>query len=263
MIVLKYDWDELDNYIINRPWENVFKINIDSLIGAFDSKGIFSKKIIEDMLFPLLLGKDISTDITMKELYEYTNIDIHIFASELHTYTSIDISHKTHPDWRVIDAVYSSSALPVAFSPYLYDGMCFTDGGFTNNYPVNICLENGALYDEILGIALPKEECENTQTITETSSLLDYLSFMITKMLRLSNAKNIPNIDCTILYEVEIATLANDAYAMYDFMNVSSSQKKRSELIDSGIELWKQFIDTQKDKVKALSFDNTLSPDNP
>ena len=80
-ISLKYDWSDIDNYIIKRPWENVFKIDVGAVLRSFDAKGIFGKKIVEEMLFPLLKGKDLPTSITMKELYEYNNIAIHLFTT--------------------------------------------------------------------------------------------------------------------------------------------------------------------------------------
>jgi predicted acylesterase/phospholipase RssA len=44
-IALKYEWSEIDDYITKRPWENVFKFDIDSILRSFDSKGILGKKI--------------------------------------------------------------------------------------------------------------------------------------------------------------------------------------------------------------------------
>jgi len=236
-IALKYDWSEIDDYIIKRPWENVFKFDIDSIIRSFDSKGILGKKIIEEMICPLLKGKDLEPTITMKELYEYSNIDIHIFSTEIHNYETVDISHKTHPDWGVIDAVYSSACLPIIFMPYLKDGRCYSDGGITNNYPIYECLENGAHPDEVLGITLPKED-KNAETITEKSSLFDYLSFILNKMYKQAYLSSIKNTEYIIKYEIE---LENAIVAMYDFVNVSSSQQERCLLLDKGVEIWNNF----------------------
>ena len=237
-IALKYDWSETDDYIIKRPWENVFKVDIDAVLRSFNSKGILGKKIIEEMLYPLLKGKDLEPTITMKELYEYSNIDIHIFSTEIHNYETVDISHKTHPDWRVIDAVYCSAALPIIFMPYLKDGMCYSDGGITNNYPIYACLENGTNPDEILGITLPKEQ-DTTQTITEKSSLFDYLSYILNKMYKQAYLYSMEKKDYTIKYEIE---LENAIHVIYDFVNVSSSEKERCRLLDKCVEIWNNFM---------------------
>jgi NTE family protein len=238
-IALKYDWCEIDNYIIKRPWENVFKIDISSVLRSFDSKGILGRKIIEEMICPLLKGKDLEPTITMKELYEYSKIDIHIFSTEIHEYKTIDISHKTHPDWGVIDAVYCSACLPMIFMPYFKDGGCYSDGGITNNYPIYTCLENGANPMEVLGITLPNTQ-GNKKTITEESSLFDYLSFIFNKMYKQAYLASIQNKDYTIKYEIE---LENAIVSIYDFINISSSQNQRSLLLDKGVEIWKRFME--------------------
>ena len=54
-----------------------------------------------------------------KEFYEINKIDLHIFSTELNKFETVDFSHKTHPDWRIIDVIYCSSALPIVFSPYM------------------------------------------------------------------------------------------------------------------------------------------------
>uniref|UniRef100_A0A6C0HGW7 PNPLA domain-containing protein n=1 Tax=viral metagenome TaxID=1070528 RepID=A0A6C0HGW7_9ZZZZ len=241
-IALKYDWTEIDNYIIKRPWQRVFKFDIGSVLRSFDSKGIFGKKIIEEMLYPLLKGKDLEPTITMKELYEYSKIDIHIFSTEIHQYETIDISHKTHPEWQVVDAIYASACLPIIFMPYLKDGQCYTDGGITNNYPIYACLENGANPDEVLGITISKHE-ENKHFINDESSLFDYLTVILNKMYKQAYLASNKNKEYTIKYEIE---LENIIVSVYDFANISSSQEQRSLLLDTGVEIWNNFMDKCK-----------------
>ena len=240
-IALNYDWGEIDNYIINRPWENVFKFDISSVLRSFDSKGFLGKKIIEEIICPLLRGKDLEPTITMQELYEYSKIDIHIFSTEIHKYESVNISHKTHPHWRVIDAVYCSACLPIMFMPYLNDGGCYADGGIIINYPIYACLESGVNPDEVLGITFPKQQ-ETIRTITEKSSLFDYLFLILNKMREQSYLYAIKNKDYTIKYEIEVE---NAIDIVYDFVNVLSSQKERSLLLDKGVEIWNRYMNNK------------------
>jgi predicted acylesterase/phospholipase RssA len=238
MFALKYDWSEMDDYVIKRPWENVMKMGIDAIVQLFNAKGIFGKKVIEETLSPLLKGKDLSTSITMKELYEYSNIDIHIFTTEIHTYTSIDISHKTHPDWSVIDAVYCSACLPIVFMPFICDDKCYVDGGVINNYPISICIENGADPKTIFGITISKNETKSN-IITGDSSLFDYLLVILNKMYKYSCLACNKPVMCDIPYEVE---LDSAMATLNDIMNVLQSQDERYRLIHNGVELWKQFM---------------------
>ena len=58
----------------------------------------------------------------MQELFEYTGVDLHIYTVDINSFESVDISHKSHPNWRVIEAVYVSSSLPFIFKPFLKEG---------------------------------------------------------------------------------------------------------------------------------------------
>ena len=171
----------LDNYFIKRPWEKVFKFDLYSIINAFEKKGIFDIKLFEEMISPLLLGMDIQLSITMQEFYDITNIDLHIYATELNKFEIIDISHTTHPEWRVIDAIYSSSTLPIVFSPFIFGEHCYIDGGVLLDYPINKCLNSGAIPDEILGIFKESPEDDSTTTmVNEKSNFFDYfLAYLI------------------------------------------------------------------------------------
>ena len=51
------------------------------------------------MLKPLLTAKDLTEEITLKEYYEYNQIDLHFFTVEMNSFQKIDVSHKTHPNF--------------------------------------------------------------------------------------------------------------------------------------------------------------------
>ena len=238
-ITLKYDWNELDNYIINRPWENVFKIDIGNVIQCMDTRGVFTKKMVEELLFPLLKGKDLNTSITMLELYEYSKIDIHIFTTELYEYNTVDISYKTHPEWKLIDALYCSMCLPIFFSPYLHDGHCYLDGGITNNYPIYDCLDNCECVDSVFGIKINKNDI--IKTITETTTMFDYLLFILTQMYDKAyiSSNSIRNKKYgKLTHEIILESTADE---IYDFIGVASSKKKRSALLNKGIQIWADY----------------------
>jgi predicted acylesterase/phospholipase RssA len=239
MIALKYDWDTIDNYLIKRPWHNIYKIDIFSLLVVFNRKGFFDKKVIQETFLPLFNGKDISIDITMKEFFEITNIEIHIFTIEIHSFEIIDISYKTHPDWKVIDAVYASSSVPVIFSPFFKDNHCYCDGGFLINYPIEKCISNGAKPNEILAIKRI-HKC-NDDKITVTNTLFEYIIFLFFIILEKIVLKNIIKYEITNEFEVDALHISlNDIY------KVSTNMDERIRLIDYGVELSNKIIEKNK-----------------
>jgi predicted acylesterase/phospholipase RssA len=238
VLSLKYDWETLDDFLIKRPWTNVYKFNMYSIIDSYHKRGIFDIKSMEETLAPLFKGKDISLDITMKELYDFTNIELHIFASELNSYKLVDFSYKTHPGWRVIDVAYCSACLPVMFSPCLKDNNCYCDGGLISNYPLESCINNGIDPNEILGIRRTnKKHGTNPLLLTLSSSLLDYIMVIITviinnyskKMLVLNNA-------CNIKKEYVVESEQTTLVTMYSVLN---NQEERMNLINLGVDMVK------------------------
>ena len=233
IVCLKYEWDIIDNFLIKRPWQNVFKFDLYSIIQAFDRQGIFSMKIMEDIFSPLLLGVDLDINITLKEFYEINKIDLHIFSTELNKFETVDFSHKTHPDWRIIDVVYCSCALPILFPPYMKEDKCYIDGGILTNYPIYYCLQSGAKPEEIFGI---KKLNSNIKPYNkENSTFFDYLMIIFSnifeKLLVIDN-----NIHNTIEHEIKVS---DAAIVITDILSTASSLEKRQGLINRGIEIFK------------------------
>jgi predicted acylesterase/phospholipase RssA len=230
ILCLNYDWPTIDNYLINRPWHNVYKFNMYSIIESYHKRGIFDIKVIEETFSPLFKGKDISLDITLKEFYELTNIEIHVFAVEIVTNQLIDFSYKTHPDWKVIEVVYSSASLPIMFSPYFKEDGCYCDGGIIENYSLEKCINNGANPNEILG--LRKENIiVNKNSMDEKASLIDFISILLSnfanKLLVLNKSRCIPN-----EYLVH-----SEQTSLYNMNIILSNVDERIKLINVGVEM--------------------------
>jgi predicted acylesterase/phospholipase RssA len=179
MISLNYDWDTLDDYIMKRPWEKVFYINPDDFFNLFYTKGLFSFNVVQEFLSKLLEAKDLSINITLKEFYEYTNIDHHYFTVEADTLKRIDLSYKTHPNLSLIKALEMTTAFPIFCKPVFWENKCYIDGGLLDNYPVKLCIENEKCdKTEILGIR-NKYSLNSKQNIQENMNLLEYLQIIL------------------------------------------------------------------------------------
>jgi NTE family protein len=229
ILCLKYDWDIIDDYLIKRPWHRVFRLDINNILDSFQKKGIFNICVMEELFKPLFSGLDIPLTVTFQELFAITKIEIHTFCVDLKDFKPVDMSWKTHPDWKVIDAVYASACLPILFSPFEKDGRKYLDGGFFLNYPVQPCMDNGADIEEILGIMQrPKTESEDLRS---ESNLFDYILMIFhntiahvltnkTKYIRIKN-------------EIEIRS---SVISIYNIFELISSSEERIKYIDSGVE---------------------------
>ena len=182
---LKINHNILKDYLINRPWEQLCKKTMCSVLEVFDSKGLIYKTFFTEFFSPLLKSVDLDVNITMQELYEYNKIDIHIYVTELNSFTLVDISYKTHPNWHVIDAVWASCSIPLLFTPMIIDNDCYIDGGFFLNYPISKCIDNVENIDEIFGISLGNndKQLNRTMSVNSDSSIFDLLNVLLNRVI--------------------------------------------------------------------------------
>ena len=233
IISLKYEWKITHDYLIQRPWNKVFDFNMYSIINSFQKRGIFDINVIKDIFKPLFGGLDMPMDITMIQLYEITKIDLHLYITNLNDFATINISHKTHPEWTVVDAIYASSSLPILFSPFTKDAIHYLDGGMLCNYPIVNCINLGADENTVLGIH--REHIDTIFTLNDESTIFDYLLFLLNKILK----KFIP--PSNIKYSHEIA-ISSHAISLYDIYLCTNSIDERERLIHHGINTAKTFL---------------------
>jgi predicted acylesterase/phospholipase RssA len=235
LLSLKYDWETLNDYMIMRPWHELFHINISKIFEAYKNKGIFNKKIIEKAFKPLLDAKDLSINITLKEFYEYSKIELHLFAFEINKFCIEDVSYLTHPEVSLIDAVMMSSALPILITPVINDNKCYMDGGVAANYPLKYCIDSGKNEDEILGLMNQYDEQQKNH-VDSTSNLLDFILCFFFKMFN-NLTSNIVN--PKIKYEI----VCNVKHISLNYLTSTiTSMDARKEIYHKGIESAKNFI---------------------
>jgi len=235
LLSLKYDWETLNDYMILRPWHDLFRIKVSNIFEAYKNRGIFDKTIIEKVFKPLLDAKDLSINITLKEFYEYSKIELHFFTFEINNFCIEDISYLTHPELSVIDAVIMSSTLPVLMCPKIIENKCYIDGGVMANYPLKYCIESGKKEDEILGLC-NQYDVQQKHQVDIDSNLLEFILCFFFKMFRSLSSNNvIPKIKHEIICNVKHINLNY-------LMSTVSSVEARKELQQKGIESAKEFI---------------------
>jgi predicted acylesterase/phospholipase RssA len=226
LIALNHEWDTIDDYLIDRPWDIVFKLNIYSLISAFNTCGIFDGTQIIEIFKPLFISKKVDINITMKDFYNITNIDIHIIITNANTFKLVDVSYKTHPDWKVVDAVIASSSIPILFKPCVINNQLYCDGCFNSNYPINYCIESGISADTIMGVCPTMET--GVLSLDNDPTLFDYIIYIILFIvLKFIHNTIQPNINTE--YKIQSASLT-----MKSLTDTIYNKSERELLIQSG-----------------------------
>jgi len=228
MISLQFEWETLNDYIIKRPWHDVFTVKVQHILDAYSKRGIFDYSTIQKCFKPLFDAKNISLDITMEEFYQLTKKDIHLYTFEVNEYKLEDISHTTHPSLPLLTAVQMTCAIPVLISPIMIGEKCYMDGGVACNYPLQCCIESGKSVDEIIGFKNYYIDDTSNAYVNTQSSLLDYLLYFLFKAVFNINAKYIQPV---ITNEV----LLNTSRMSYESLKQSISNiEVRKELFEKG-----------------------------
>jgi NTE family protein len=244
-ICLKYDWETLNKYIIERPWHDAFKVNAKQIFDSYYNKGLFDKKLAEIIFKPLLEAKDLTLNITLKEFYDFSNIDLHIFTFDLNKFQTIELSHTTHPELGLLQALTMSSSLPGIFIPTIIDNCCYIDGGVLCNYPLNQCLRDHTNKDEILGIKSSyNKETDNFSNVEVTSetSLLEYVICMsINSMNYIRDTIKMENIENTVRCYV-----TNNPLTLDSIKEAIQNQELRRQWVKMGEDDALTFLDSLK-----------------
>jgi len=236
IISIHIDMDVIIKYLVERPWMDFFLQRSHSFVDTIDYNGLYSKNILVDFFLPLFGSKDISIDITMEEFYQLTGKDIHIFTTEFNEFVSVDISHKTHGDWKLVDAVYCSICVPFLISPIIISEngahKCYVDGGLTNNYPIGPCIKDHPDIDTdtIFGILLGVEKNGGCGRVIPDMNFLDFTSTVVAKLV-----KRMICIDMSIKIKHELVFYEPENPGE-SAMNIIKHTSKRKEIIDEGAE---------------------------
>jgi len=241
---LQYEWSYIDDYLIDRPWDQIFKFNLSAIVASFQQRGIFGQTQLREIFLPLFKGKDISIDITMAEFVEKTGIELFLYATDLSDLRHIEFSSKTHPQWKLMDALYCSCCLPILFSPFFLsdEKTVYVDGGILHNYPLAFCCNNHSTEcnnDSIFGI---NKNYSAIEPLSTASSLYDVLLYLFSKVNELFLIQK-PTI--AIKHQLDICDTPTNMYDIYLFVTSSEERKKRIQIgVESFINQLKKFLPT-------------------
>ncbi len=236
MVCLSLNKNDLVEYFMNRPWENIFPLQPTMVFDVYNKKGLYDGSFIQEMFKPLFGACDLSTNMTLKEFHEYTNKEHHFFSVDVNKFELIDISYKNFPDLPLLKALHMTSAIPYLIQPVIYEDKCLIDGGVIMNYPVKPCLEQTKCSeDEILGIKTVS--LYNTNPIINKNSTLLDLTYSF-----LYHIKNNLQDNDNDKYKINNINLPFEGIKISSLREVVCSKESRIQLIMKGKKIAKDYI---------------------
>jgi len=163
MVALKMSAERIETELENLDWSRIpqkhdhephakwsIKGELDKLTGGnfvsmhrlFSHYGFYSNTYFHEWLEGIVGSATGNPRATFAELRAGGYRDLHVIGSNVSKHTSEVFCADTTPDVAVADAVRISTAIPLFFEAVQFDGRKFgegdyyTDGGFTDNYPL-------------------------------------------------------------------------------------------------------------------------------
>jgi len=240
ILLLDLDWEWIDDFLIKRPLEKLANISKTDYLKILNTNGLIDSIDFFTKYFkPLFMAKDMDTNITLKEFYDKTKVDLYIYTVNMNSISiieEIELSHKSHPDLSLIKAISMSSCVPFIFKPIIEDDKCYLDGALLNALPINSCLNRNKMEETLIFRHIEKK---TLVAITNKTYVIEYIKILINKIsLKLIDIKK--KIQISSPYTVEYY-IDKDIHTYEYWFHVLASKEERELLINTGIECGKEF----------------------
>lgn len=128
------------------------------------------------ILKKLLNAKGFDPDISFKNFYKKTNMNLIVTGSCINDKQIYYFSYTGYPDMKVLEAVRISISVPIIFTPCIFEGKTFVDGGCIDNFPIQLFSN---VIDNVIGIYVT----ENREIVQEIKFIDEYLNNTIQCLL--------------------------------------------------------------------------------
>jgi len=225
ILCLKLDWNDIVDYTINKPWDKIIKGPSEMILNIIKKKGMFDRTFFESIFVTLFKHCGLNISSTLQDLFNFSKICLNLFSVNLTTFKLERLNYKTHPNLKIIDAVYMSCSLPIVFQPVKYKKNYYVDGGLINPYPLNVCLDDVVDKDEILSLDIINEDFS---PLDENTSLFSFGYYLFYRLMKESyNYKVDKKIKNEIIFPAQHLNLS-------DAQLLIKSADKRKEYIKKG-----------------------------
>tara|TARA_B110000008_G_C16829472_1_gene507935 strand:+ start:50 stop:934 length:885 start_codon:yes stop_codon:yes gene_type:complete len=228
LLCLKIPIKVIIDFVVNKPLKNLFGINMDHIFNINDGMGIYDKELFKKMYYSFFGSVDLECTMTLKELFEYSNIELVFSSVRLDIWKIEDFSYKTHPDLSILDATYMSSSLPFLMKPMKYNGSYYLDGGMINSYPLDRCMGCGYNKEEVLAL-IAKNENPSNLLDTDNTNILKFGWCILNNILKTSQDDYYGKGNAKYELSIPVKLLSAD-----DAINVINNKEARVEMIKEG-----------------------------
>lgn len=134
LIALGWNIDDILKLALNFSIGSIIDFDFDYFINNY---GLVPKINFETLIKKIISYKGFDPEITFKKLYELTLLEVNLMTFSLKKNKTIILNHINTPDIMLWEGLYMTAALPILFSPFLYNDDAYIDGGLNDNFPID------------------------------------------------------------------------------------------------------------------------------
>jgi predicted acylesterase/phospholipase RssA len=177
-IAVGYTSTEIDKIFKNIIFKDYIKIDADSILNFFKTKGIDTCQHVMSLVRTWIRDKTNNENITFKEIYDRFNIILKVGVTNLTSSNFQMLDYTTNPDLPIQIAINASIAIPFVFEPVIIGQDLFCDGGLLDNLPIDYVID--------------KSNSSNSSNTTNSDSIkpLNILGIYLTNNIECLNADN-------------------------------------------------------------------------
>lgn len=172
---------ELDNkYILKIPFGKDVMEKREIYLNGRGNDEVVDKGFISSLPSGFINGNNVLNVLNTLAVGYQDSIDFNALPIPF-ACVSVDIvgsKEVHHHSGHLPSCIRASMAIPGVFSPVEMDGMVLVDGGFLNNFPVEVCKEMGA--DIIIGVEITKDIKETVEDSQSLPQVMKQIFRMIT-----------------------------------------------------------------------------------
>lgn len=187
-IVLGIPAHKMSQVLDELPTDQFQDWSIATIMDFFQNWGVCEGKSMPSSFRAVIKKYSGLDDPTFEELFHKTKKEFRVIVANVSKKKMEILSHKTHPQMKVAEAVGLSCSVPFLFPPKWFPNEqgeleAFTDGGIIKNYPWGVGSDPNRPLEEQLGFIFVNRSAAyamNNDSHEPLSRLQDYLTNLLT-----------------------------------------------------------------------------------
>lgn len=237
LLCLDYTIDEIMILVLNIKWNKTIKpIGITNIISKF---GLVNLDLLRNESVLILYSKFNKNNVTLKELFNVTGINLNITATCLNTNKLVIFNHIHYPDVNIIDVMFASCAIPLLFEPVTINNLIYVDGAMFSPLPIDIVADlykdltpNDTIlcFEPISNTRAERDNSRNTPLgptqIIKINSFDEFIKqFIFTSFVRITNTNN---------YETKAKVIIKKIYTNYSLTEMMFDKEDLHVVFNEG-----------------------------